>query len=121
MHYFLSQKVLNLLPAPQKSARTVEVPGFELCEVPMKKTILVIGILISTAPALASTLDQTHQEKDFEVKKRIYGIRYPWEIIDPYPHVNKPTMDVIMDAVNRSPTQAPVVPNIRPMLPFMVR
>lgn len=84
----------------------------------MKKTIiLVLVILFSTAPALASALDKTQQEKDFEVKKRIFGIRYPWEMVEPYPHVRGPKTDVILDGV-KSPARQPGFPQIRPISPF---
>ena len=80
----------------------------------MKKTIiLVLAMVFSTAPVLASATDRTHQERDFEVKKRIYGIRYPWEIVEPYPHVNGPTMDVL----DRS-KQPQVIPKLKPSFPF---
>lgn len=85
----------------------------------MRNTIILfIVILFSMAPVLASALDRAQQDKDFEVKKRMYGIRYPWEMIEPYPHVKGPKSDVIMDGINRSPTKSPVIPKIKPIFPF---
>lgn len=85
----------------------------------MRKTIiLVIVVLFSMTPVLASALDRAQQEKDFEVKKRIYGIRYPWQMVEPYPHVHGPKTDVIMDGINRSPANPPVIPRTKPIFPF---
>jgi len=45
--------------------------------------ILSAGVLVGQLAAVAQS-DRAQQHKDLEQKKRIYGIKHPWENTEPY-------------------------------------
>lgn len=81
----------------------------------MQKTILpMIVILLLSTPAFASSMDRSQQEKDFEVKKRMFGIKYPWEMVDPYPNVRSKTNKITPSKSAPVLKESPILKNVFP-------
>lgn len=90
----------------------------------MQKTIvlMMLAVTLLWSPTSASAMDRAQQEKDLEVKKRIYGVKYPWEILEPYPNVRGGAkLEIKMTPPNKSNPIRHIDPNpLKMIFPFDV-